>query len=75
MRNLRINRVVNVTDTIINKFERDNVRYLTISIDDREHVEIIEEFEKFYKFISKKASEDDPRSGDNFVADKNRVVW
>jgi len=45
MRNLRINRVVNVTDTIENKFERERVRYLKIEIDDRDKVDIIDQFE------------------------------
>ena len=51
MRNMRIKRVVNVTDTIPNKFEQENIRYLAISVDDRENVDIINEFEEFYKFI------------------------
>jgi len=75
MRNLRINRVVNVTDTIENKFEKDNIRYLQIEIDDRDKVNIIEQFEQFYKFISKKASDEMPRPEDNTVADKDRIVW
>mmetsp|Transcript_19249 Transcript_19249/g.29521 ORF Transcript_19249/g.29521 Transcript_19249/m.29521 type:complete len:220 (-) Transcript_19249:72-731(-) len=75
MRNLRINRVVNVTDTIENVFEKDNIRYLKIEIDDREGVDIIEEFEKFYKFISRKASDENPRPRDQTVADKDRIVW
>ena len=41
MRNLRINRVVNVTDTLDNMFETEDIRYLKISIDDREKVDII----------------------------------